>query len=80
MVQQPPSRTTTIPPNASVQFADQKIHKQQARAMQWPMVRIPDEVFRDRSRSGPLFTALLAAYREKNSSSWRTFDLASPKR
>ena len=48
--------------------------------MQWPLVRIPDEIFRDRSRSGPLFTALLAAYREKNSSSWRTFDLASPKR
>ena len=77
------SRTYTqfsLTPTACDHFSNYNFLKQQARAMQWPMVRIPDEIFRDRSRSGPLFTALLAAYREKNSSSWRAFDLANPKR
>lgn len=52
----------------------------QSRSMRWPMVRVPDEIFRDRSRSGPLFTALLSCYREKSNSSWRNFDLTNPKR
>ena len=80
-ISRPPS-TALVSPSKSTIIAMIVLrrHKQHARAMQWPMVRIPDEIFRDRSRSGPLFTALLAAYREKNSSSWRTFDLPNPKR
>lgn len=49
---------------------------------QWPppLVRIPDLIFRDRSSSGPLFTAILSAFKTKAKSSWRSFDFGIAKR
>jgi len=47
---------------------------------EWPIVRLPDEILRCRSKNGPLFTLILAAYRQKKESSWRQFDFTSPKR
>ena len=44
------------------------------------MVCIPDEIFRDRSKNGPLFHALVAAFEFKHESTWRNFDLSSTKR
>mmetsp|Transcript_9629 Transcript_9629/g.14258 ORF Transcript_9629/g.14258 Transcript_9629/m.14258 type:complete len:1173 (+) Transcript_9629:138-3656(+) len=60
-------------------FQDTNLGKD-SQSQYWPILRIPDDIFRDRSRSGPLFTALLSAYRQKASSSWRSFDFTSPKR
>ncbi|KAL7522392.1 hypothetical protein ACHAWX_007062 [Stephanocyclus meneghinianus] len=45
----------------------------------WPLVRIPDPLFHTRSISGPLFTAILSAFRVKQSSPWRNFNFDNPK-
>jgi hypothetical protein len=47
----------------------------------WPMVKLPDEFFRCRSPTGPLFTILLSAYTYKaKQSNWRQFDFQSKNR
>jgi len=46
----------------------------------WPMVKLPDEIFRDRSTSGPLFTAIISSYQSKKELGWRQFDFFAPKR
>ena len=51
-----------------------------ATGLRWPIVRIPDKIFLDRNRGGPLFTALLSAFRYKSTQSWRSFDFKNPKR
>jgi len=44
------------------------------------MVKIPDEIFRDRSTTGPLFTVIQSSYRLKKEYYWRQFDFLAPKR
>jgi hypothetical protein len=47
----------------------------------WPMIKLPDEFFRCRSHTGPLFTILLSAYTYKaKQSNWRQFDFHSKNR
>ena len=47
----------------------------------WPMIKLPDEFFRCRSHTGPLFTILLSAYTYKaKQSNWRQFDFQSKNR
>eukprot|EP00804_Cyclotella_cryptica_P011665 CCRYP_019688-RB/>CCRYP_019688-RB protein AED:0.29 eAED:0.29 QI:590/1/1/1/1/1/4/570/502 len=52
---------------------------QKNKSKYWPLVRIPDPLFHTRSISGPLFTAILSAFRVKQSSPWRNFNFDNPK-
>jgi len=59
----------------------QRVHLgKDAKGFRWPLVRLPDSLFLDRNRGGPLFTALLSAFRYKQTQPWRNFDLANSKR
>eukprot|EP00566_Odontella_aurita_P004129 CAMPEP_0113561844 /NCGR_PEP_ID=MMETSP0015_2-20120614/20199_1 /TAXON_ID=2838 /ORGANISM="Odontella" /LENGTH=1172 /DNA_ID=CAMNT_0000463679 /DNA_START=107 /DNA_END=3625 /DNA_ORIENTATION=+ /assembly_acc=CAM_ASM_000160 len=60
-------------------FQDEYLGRE-SKSRRWPFVRLPDHIFRDRSRTGPLYAALISAYRTKSQSSWRNFDMGSNRR
>ena len=63
----PPSKTTSA-------------HTHQDAKSPWPTSpAIPHQVLSDRTPTGPLYRALLAAFRVKSSSPWRTFNFDNPK-
>lgn len=60
-------------------FQDEHLGRD-SKSRRWPFVRLPDHIFRDRSRTGPLYAALISAYRTKSQSTWRNFDMGSNRR
>lgn len=50
-------------------------------AKYWPILRLPDVLFSDRSSypNGPLATAIFTAFRIKQTSPWRNFNFDNPK-
>jgi SWI/SNF related-matrix-associated actin-dependent regulator of chromatin subfamily C len=46
----------------------------------WPLLKLPDEFFRNRDGDGPLFQLFVSAYMYKKEASWRQFDFQSKNR
>ena len=61
-------------------FVKENLGKEAKGGGRWPMVCIPDSVWRDRSRTGPLYVALVAAFRHRQAQKWRNFDFDVTKR
>lgn len=58
-----------------------QMHYQKSKSKYWPTVALPSPIFADRSSypTGPLGIAILSAFRIKQVSQWRNFNMDNPK-